>query len=92
MWHYLLPVFGAVPGYAVWTYASSHPGNNISNIALYGMAYLGQLVLISQPVALSYRSSSLYGASEQAVGSASIVAALSIASILGPQSKFQDKI
>jgi hypothetical protein len=34
---------------------------------------------------LAYRTSTLYGASEQAVGGASAVAALSIASIIGPQ-------
>lgn len=85
MWHYIFPVACSIPGYAVWTYASAHPDNGISNIALYGMAFLGQMVLISQPIVLSYRSSTLYGASEQAVGGAAAVASLSIASILGPQ-------
>jgi hypothetical protein len=45
----------------------------------------GNLVSIAQPAALAYRSSTLYGASEQAVGGATAVAALSIASIIGPQ-------
>lgn len=88
MWHYLLPVFCAVPGYAVWTYCGVNPGargTQISTISLYGMAFLGQMVLISQPVVLSYRSSTLYGAAEQAVGGAAAVASLSIASIIGPQ-------
>jgi hypothetical protein len=86
MYHYIFPVMCSIPGYAVWTYASSrYPDSGISNIALYGMAFLGQMVLISQPVVLSYRSSTLYGASEQAVGGAAAVASLSIASILGPQ-------
>ena len=40
---------------------------------------------IAQPAALAYGSSTLYGASEQAVGGATAVAALSIASIIGPQ-------
>ena len=45
----------------------------------------GNLVSTAQPAALAYRSSTLYGASEQAVGGATAVAALSIASIIGPQ-------
>lgn len=49
------------------------------------MAFLGQMVLVSQPIVLSYRSSTLYGAAEQAVGGAAAVASLSIASIIGPQ-------
>lgn len=88
MWHYLAPVLAAVPCYAVWTYVSLHPetrGTSISTLALYGMAFLGQLTLISQPVVLSYRSSTLYGAAEQAVGGAAAVASLSIASIIAPQ-------
>lgn len=88
MWHYIFLVVCSIPGYAVWTYASAHPDSGISNIALYGMAFLGQMVLISQPVVLSYRSSTLYGASEQAVGGAAAVASLSIASILGLRPSF----
>lgn len=42
----------------------------------------------AQPVLLSYRSSTLYGAAEQAVGGAAAVASLSIASIMGPQVRF----
>lgn len=57
----------------------------IKPIALFGLAFLGNLVSIAQPAALAYRSSTLYGASEQAVGGATAVAALSIASIIGPQ-------
>jgi hypothetical protein len=52
---------------------------------MYGMAFLGQLLLVAQPVMLSYRSSTLYGAAEQAVGTSTTVASLSIASIIAPQ-------
>ncbi|KIW06483.1 uncharacterized protein PV09_02919 [Verruconis gallopava] len=86
MWHYLLPVFGAIPCFAVWTHVSSNQSyGSIKPIALYGLAFLGNLVSISQPAALAYRSSTLYGAAEQAVGGATAVAALSIASIISPQ-------
>ena len=88
MWHYILPVIATIPGYGVWTYVSIHPevrDRGISAISLYGMAFLGQMVLISQPIVLSYRTSTLYGAAEQAVGSAAAVASLTIASIIGPQ-------
>lgn len=59
--------------------------SGINPIALYGVAFLGNLVSISQPAALTYRTSTAYGAAEQAVGVASGVAALSISSIIGPQ-------
>lgn len=86
MWHYLIPALGAIPCFAVWTYVGhNHSYGDISPIALYGLAFLGNLVSIAQPAALAYRTSTLYGASEQAVGGASAVAALSIASIIGPQ-------
>lgn len=86
MWHYLLPALGAIPCFAVWTYVASHKSfGGIKPISLYGLAFLGNLVSIAQPAALSYRSSTLYGASEQAVGGATAIAALSIASIIGPQ-------
>lgn len=86
MWHYLLPVFAAIPCFATWTYVSSHQSfGGIKPIALYGLAFLGNLVSIAQPAALTYRSSTLYGAAEQAVGGATAIAALSIASIIGPQ-------
>jgi len=86
MWHYLLPVIAALPCFALWTYVSSHESfGSIQPISLYGMAFLGNCVSFAQPAALSYRTSTLYGASEQAVGGASAVAALSIASIIGPQ-------
>jgi len=77
-----------IPGYAVWLYTSQHPearGTTISYMALYGMAFLGGMCRPAQPVLLSYRSSTLYGAAEQAVGGAAAVASLSIASIMGPQ-------
>ncbi|PCH05669.1 Major facilitator superfamily domain, general substrate transporter [Penicillium occitanis (nom. inval.)] len=41
--------------------------------------------ILLTPVVLSYRTSTLYGAAEQAVGGAAAVASLSIASIIGPQ-------
>ncbi|KAL3441754.1 major facilitator superfamily domain-containing protein [Aspergillus insuetus] len=86
MHHFTLPVLASIPCYAVWTYTSSHTTtHNISYISMYGMAFLGQLLLLSQPVLLSYRSATLYGAAEQAVGTAIAVAALSIASIIAPQ-------
>jgi hypothetical protein len=88
MWHYLIPLIGTIPCYAVWTYVATHPetnGTTISQMALYGVGILGQLLVIAQPVVLSYRSATLYGASEQAVGSAAAVASLSIGSIIGPQ-------
>ncbi|KAJ9634439.1 hypothetical protein H2204_006264 [Knufia peltigerae] len=86
MWHYILPAMGAIPCFAVWTYVGSHESfSGIKPISLYGLAFLGNLVSIAQPAALSYRSSTLYGASEQAVGGAIAVASLSIASIIGPQ-------
>ncbi|GAM33572.1 the major facilitator superfamily permease [Talaromyces pinophilus] len=49
------------------------------------MSFFGQICLVAQPVVLSYRTSTLYGAAEQAVGGAAAVASLSIASIIGPQ-------
>ena len=58
---------------------------SIKPISLYGLAFLGNLVSIAQPAALSYRSATLYGAAEQAVGGAIAIASLSIASIIGPQ-------
>ncbi|KFZ24828.1 hypothetical protein V502_00686 [Pseudogymnoascus sp. VKM F-4520 (FW-2644)] len=86
MWHFIVPVAASIPCYAVWTYAGSHPHDtSISYIAMYGMAFLGQLLLVAQPVLLSYRSSTLYGAAEQAVGTSTAVASLSIASIIAPQ-------
>ncbi|KIW47782.1 uncharacterized protein PV06_00445 [Exophiala oligosperma] len=86
MWHYLIPVAASIPCYAVWTYQGYHSDTStISNMSLYGMAFLGQLLLMAQPVMLSYRSSTLYGAAEQAVGTSVTVGALSISSIIAPQ-------
>jgi hypothetical protein len=86
MWHFIVPVAASIPCYAVWTYVGSQQGEtSISYISMYGMAFLGQLLLLSQPVLLSYRSSTLYGAAEQAVGTSTAVASLSIASIIAPQ-------
>jgi hypothetical protein len=48
-------------------------------------------VSIAQPAALSYRSATLYGAAEQAVGGAIAIASLSIASIIGPQVRSSDE-
>lgn len=89
MWHFIIPVAASIPCYAVWTYVGLHPGTSgISYISMYGMAFLGQLLLVAQPVMLSYRSSTLYGAAEQAVGTSTTVASLSIASIIAPQVRF----
>ncbi|KAK2779471.1 hypothetical protein FQN52_003758 [Onygenales sp. PD_12] len=86
MWHYVILVALAVPCYGVWTYVSTHPDTHtISPITMYGMSYLGHMVSVAQPTALSYRSSTLYGAAEQAVGGAAVIASLSIASIISPQ-------
>lgn len=86
MWHYLLPVLAAIPCFAIWTHVAAQQSfGGIKPIALYGLAFLGNLVSISQPAALTYRSSTLYGAAEQAVGGATAIAALSVASIIGPQ-------
>jgi hypothetical protein len=54
-------------------------------MALYGMAFLANLVIIAQPVLVAYRTSTLYGATEQAVGVAFAFAAVSIGSIIAPQ-------
>lgn len=86
MWHYLLPVLASIPCWSIWTYVGSRQSySGINPIALYGVAFLGNLVSIAQPAALAYRTSTAYGAAEQAVGVASGVAALSISSIIGPQ-------
>jgi hypothetical protein len=86
MWHYLIPVMCAIPCFGVWTYVGSNQSyGSIQPIALYGLAFLGNMVSIAQPAALAYRTSTVYGAAEQAVGVASGVAALSISSIIGPQ-------
>lgn len=85
MWHYIVPVALVIPCYGVWTYVSVSQSTKIAPIAMYGMGFLGQLVVIAQPIILSYRSSTLYGAAEQAVGGAAAVASLSIASIIAPQ-------
>lgn len=86
MWHYLVPLLASVPGYAVWTWASGHAHQTAINpISLYGMAFLAQLPIIAQPILVAYRTSTLYGATEQAVGTGVTFAAMSIASIIAPQ-------
>ncbi|KAF7588653.1 hypothetical protein BBP40_005404 [Aspergillus hancockii] len=86
MWHYLLPLLACIPAFATWTWASSHPGQTtIQPVSLYGMAFLANLVIIGQPVLVAYRTSTLYGATEQAVGVAFAFAAVSIGSIIAPQ-------
>ena len=84
MWHYVIPALIALPRYAIWTYASSHPAHSISTISLYGMSFLGQVIQIAQPILLSYRSATLYGACEQAVGGAVAIASGSLAGIIAP--------
>lgn len=86
MWHFVLPAVGAIPCYAIWTWASAQQSfGGVSDISLYGLMYLGQLSSIAQPVAIAYRSSTLYGASEQAVGGGIQIGAIFLASILSPQ-------
>lgn len=86
MWHYLFPIIIAIPCFAVWTNVSINESyGSIKPISLYGLAFLGKSVSICQPAALAYRSSTLYGATEQAVGGAVAVASLSVGSIIGPQ-------
>ncbi|KAK8094912.1 hypothetical protein PG997_001597 [Apiospora hydei] len=86
MWHYVLPLIGTIPCYAIWTWVSARESfGGISGISLYGLAYLGHLTSIAQPAAIAYRSSTLYGASEQAVGSGIQIGALYVASIISPQ-------
>ncbi|KAL9088345.1 MAG: hypothetical protein Q9165_006270 [Trypethelium subeluteriae] len=85
MWHYIMPGLIALPRYVVWTYASSHPEHSISNMSLYGLSFIGQMVQVGPPILLAYRSATLYGACEQAVGIAVAIASASIANILAPQ-------
>jgi len=47
----------AIPCYGIWTYVGSrHSFGDIEPVALYGIAFLGNLVPIAQPAALSYRT------------------------------------
>lgn len=86
MWHYVIPLLGSIPAYVIWAYASSNPGQTtVGPLALYGMAFLAQLPIISQPILVAYRTATLYGATEQAVGVSVAFAAMSIASIIAPQ-------
>lgn len=86
MWHYLVPLLASVPGYAIWTWASGHPNQHtVKPLSLYGVAFLAQLPIIGQPILMAYRTSTLYGATEQAVGTGVAFAAMSIASIIAPQ-------
>ena len=86
MWHFNIPLLGSLTGLAVWVYASVNPDQtNIAPLSLYGMAFLIQLPIIAQPILLSYRTATLYGATEQAVGVSVAFAAMSIASIIAPQ-------
>ncbi|KAK8087373.1 hypothetical protein PG994_002347 [Apiospora phragmitis] len=74
------------PCYATWTWASARQSfGGLSNFSLYGLAFLGHLTSVAQPAALSYRSNTLYGATEQAVGSGIMIGALYLASIISPQ-------
>ncbi|KAF2162503.1 hypothetical protein M409DRAFT_27127 [Zasmidium cellare ATCC 36951] len=70
-WHILLPFVAAIPCFAVWTHVAANTSfGNISPMSLYGLAFLGHTVSFANPCLLSYRSSTLYGASEQALGGA----------------------
>ncbi|KAK7980273.1 hypothetical protein PG989_012730 [Apiospora arundinis] len=86
MWHFVLPILFALPCYIAWTWASAHQSfGGISSVSIYGLAFLGHLSSITQPVMLSYRSSTLYGAAEQAVGGGIQISAVYLASIISPQ-------
>lgn len=86
VWHMIIPLLSGIPCFAVWTYVASNKSfGSISPLSLYGLAFLGHNINLFNPAMLSYRSSTLYGASEQAIGGAMTLAALSIASIIGPQ-------
>ncbi|KAJ5808355.1 hypothetical protein N7474_009624 [Penicillium riverlandense] len=86
IWHYLFCMLSSIPCYGVWLYFSYHSDDtSIAPISLYGVALLGMMVVVAQPVILSYRSATLYGAAEQSVGTSAAVASLSIASIIAPQ-------
>lgn len=86
LWHYIIPLLGCIPAYGVWTWSSGHPHqHSIKPIALYGVAFLAQMPTFAQPSLIAYRTATLYGASEQAVGTAATFAALSIGSIIAPQ-------
>ncbi|KAK8130596.1 hypothetical protein PG999_002976 [Apiospora kogelbergensis] len=86
MWHFVLPILFALPCYATWTHASAQRSfGGMSGLSIYGLAYLGHLTSIAQPVMLSYRSSTLYGSTEQAVGGGLQIASQYLASIISPQ-------
>ena len=57
----------------------------MNGMTVYGLAYVGQLTSVAQPVALSYRFSTLYRAAEQAVGGGIQIGALYLPSIISPQ-------
>ncbi len=86
MWHLLILVLLSFPCFAVYLWVGSHHGQQtVSPTSMYGLIYLGQLAMAGQPIVASYRSITLYGAAEQAVGLASTAAGLTIAGIIGPQ-------
>ncbi|KIW23934.1 uncharacterized protein PV07_09681 [Cladophialophora immunda] len=86
LWHYIIPLLGCIPAYSIWTWSSGHPHqHSVKPIALYGVAFLAQMPTFAQPSLIAYRTSTLYGASEQAIGTAATFAALSIGSIIAPQ-------
>ncbi|KAK4503689.1 hypothetical protein PRZ48_004604 [Zasmidium cellare] len=86
VWHILIPLIASLPCFAVWTYVASNKSyGSISPLVLYGLAFIGHSSSLWNPPMLSYRSATLYGASEQAIGGAITLAGLSIASIIGPQ-------
>lgn len=90
-WHYVLLVCFAVPCYGTWTWVSARKDfAPLSGITIYGLTYLGHLTSIAQPVALSFRTSTLYGAAEQAVGGGVQIGALYLASIISPQVSYMN--
>lgn len=90
IWHSTIPILVSLPCFAVWMSVSARKSfSGISPIALYGMAFLGKFLSVCSPPFLSYRSATLYGASEQAVGVATTLASVSIAAIIGPQVQYR---
>ncbi|KAF2167605.1 hypothetical protein M409DRAFT_22407 [Zasmidium cellare ATCC 36951] len=86
MWHYLLCIVVASPCYIVFVYIGAKQSfSGISPLSVWGCSFLSDKVTLAQPAALTFRSMTLYGASEQAIGGAVTLAGLSVASIIGPQ-------
>lgn len=89
-WHFVLPLLLALPCYVCWAWIGAHQTlGPFSGRSFYGLMYLGYIVQIATPPLLSYRTSTLYGASEQAVGTGIQVGGAFFASIIAPQVRFE---